>query len=151
MSSIARLMQPKIKLELNTQWFRRGEGLLKSMNNLGQKVYFSWKTGLNHKKGMVSFTEKMEIWKESIETTWNNIFLEKICFIVKLVYFIKKNREILFNWNKRNKSNIWKHTGTALPRTNQAIHVLCTEIRLLNGSFQNLKMLPQPSFQISNL
>ena len=40
---------------------------------------------------------------------------------------------------------------TVLPKTNQANPVLCTEIRFLNGSFQNLKMLPQPSFQISNL
>ena len=36
-------------------------------------------------------------------------------------------------------------------KKNQANHVLCTEIRFLNSSFQNLKMLPQPSFQISNL
>ena len=40
---------------------------------------------------------------------------------------------------------------TVLPRTNQANPVLCTKVRFLNGRYQNLKMLPQPSLQISNL
>ena len=40
---------------------------------------------------------------------------------------------------------------TVLPRTNQANPILCTKESFLNGRYQNLKMLPQLSLQISNL
>ena len=82
----------------------------------------------------VILRDKHAMTKISLKTKLDCITFQKV--LLSVLIYIRNGFNILYR---------------VLPRTNQANHVLCTEIRFLNGSFQNLKMLPQPSFQISNL